>query len=236
MRFIPSPNFNERPCKINAVVIHYTSSPDLGGTISWFRNPQSRASAHYVIDRDGTIIQMVKDEDRAWHAGKSSLHGQNNVNDFSIGIELVNWGLLKYRDRKFFCWPSNYKRIYNITKFGSPKKVGNEYWAPYPNAQIVACAHLCNSLRSKYSIESKNIVRHSDISPGRKRDPGPHFPLDKVIYESDPLLNLHLYSSDINTQELLLKSGDRAEIKSSFSNIIERLQNKLSWISLLRTK
>lgn len=87
--FIPSPNFSARKEKITAVVIHYTASLNIQGTLSWFLNKSSQVSAHYVIGRDGRVVQMVKDEDVAWHAGKSSLEGKSGVNAFSIGIELV---------------------------------------------------------------------------------------------------------------------------------------------------
>nr|WP_246844137.1 N-acetylmuramoyl-L-alanine amidase [Hydrocoleum sp. CS-953] len=58
--------------------------------MSWFQNPNSRVSAHYVVDRDAQITNMVDTNDRAWHAGISELNGRSNVNDFSIGIEIVN--------------------------------------------------------------------------------------------------------------------------------------------------
>ena len=58
--------------------------------IKWFLNPQSFVSAHYNVGKDGKIAQMVQEELRAWHAGKSVWKGNYNVNDFSVGIELVN--------------------------------------------------------------------------------------------------------------------------------------------------
>lgn len=87
--FIPSPNFTKKPRTITAVVIHYTASMNIEGTIDWFKRRESGVSAHYVIGRDGRVVQMVRDEDVAWHAGRSMLDGQPNVNAFSIGIELV---------------------------------------------------------------------------------------------------------------------------------------------------
>ncbi len=88
---VPSPNFSERPAPVvNAVVIHSTVIPTLDDTVVHFLDPKSRVSAHYVIDRDGRVVQMVPDEKRAWHAGTSSLGGERNVNGYSVGIELVN--------------------------------------------------------------------------------------------------------------------------------------------------
>ena len=90
-RFVGSPNFNRRPQgEISAIVMHATANSTLQGVISWFNNPKAEASAHYTIDKDGTIIQHVQDMNRAWHAGISTWQGRSNLNDWSIGIELVN--------------------------------------------------------------------------------------------------------------------------------------------------
>lgn len=90
--WVPSPNFDERPDSenITAIVVHATANSTLIGVVSWFQNPTAYVSAHYVIGKDGKIIQMVKDKDRAWHAGKSEWRGVPNVNDYGLGIELVN--------------------------------------------------------------------------------------------------------------------------------------------------
>lgn len=89
----PSPNFSPRPePRIDMLVMHYTVSSTLERTVDWFRNRDSRVSAHYVIGKDGKIVQMVRDRDKAWHAGISHWQGEPNCNNFSIGIEVVNEG------------------------------------------------------------------------------------------------------------------------------------------------
>jgi LysM repeat protein len=90
--WVPALNFNERPDpdNITTIVVHATANSTLIGVISWFQNPTAYVSAHYVIGKDGKMVQMVKDEDRAWHAGKSEWRGVPNVNDYGLGIELVN--------------------------------------------------------------------------------------------------------------------------------------------------
>lgn len=78
--FIQSPNHSSRNgMPIRRIIMHYTTSRNVNGTIAWFSNPASRVSAHYVIGRDGSIFQMVRDSDKAWHA--------KNANADSIGIE-----------------------------------------------------------------------------------------------------------------------------------------------------
>jgi hypothetical protein len=74
------PNLSSRNGQpITAIVVHYTTSRNIDGTISWFKNPDSRVSAHYIISQEGKIVQMVKDSDKAWHCA--------GFNANSIGIE-----------------------------------------------------------------------------------------------------------------------------------------------------
>ena len=88
-----SPNCDERPigASIDTVVLHATVLNSLDQVIEHFSDTASCVSAHYSIDRDGTIALHVPEDRRAWHAGQSRMKdGRRAVNDFSIGIELVN--------------------------------------------------------------------------------------------------------------------------------------------------
>jgi hypothetical protein len=88
-----SPNHEARPAGmiINTVVLHHTGG-DFGPSLNWLINPASGVSSHYLIDRDGSIYELVDEARESWHAGYSLHKGRENVNDFSIGIELVNDG------------------------------------------------------------------------------------------------------------------------------------------------
>ncbi len=89
--FESSPNFNNRPSnEISAIIIHATANSSLNGVIAWFRKPTAYVSSHYTIGKDGTIVQHVLEKKRAWHAGKSSWQGRNDLNSWAVGIELVN--------------------------------------------------------------------------------------------------------------------------------------------------
>src|SRR6267142_4905780 len=93
----PSPNCSGRGgAAIDCIVIHDTECREVELTLSWFASPASRMSAHYVIDRDGTIYRCVDDEDGAWHAGDSVLDGRRDVNACSIGIKLVGFAATAY--------------------------------------------------------------------------------------------------------------------------------------------
>lgn len=76
---------------MDTVVLHATVLNTLEDVVEHFANPVTKVSAHYTIDRDGTVVSHVPEGMRAWHAGQSRMKdGRTSVNDFSIGIELVN--------------------------------------------------------------------------------------------------------------------------------------------------
>lgn len=88
-----SPNYSRRRGRrVEAIVLHHTGPGTTSGLLEWLCTPNSGVSAHYLISPDGVIYQLVQDEMAAWHAGFSSLHGEEAVNSRSIGIELVHAG------------------------------------------------------------------------------------------------------------------------------------------------
>ena len=165
VRFVPSPNFDERPegVPVSLVVVHNISLPpnEFGGPFieQFFTNhldskahpyfseiADQKVSAHILIRRDGEVVQFVPFNKRAWHAGQSEYKDCKNCNDFSIGIELE----------------------------GADE-------TPYEEAQYLVLATLVDSLRVVYpSLSKAGIVGHSDIAPGRKTDPGLAFQWEKL--------------------------------------------------------
>ena len=90
-----SPNYSNNirlKKSIKFVIIHYTGMQSEIESISRLKNPRAKVSCHYLINRKGTIIQMVKEKNIAWHAGKSKWKNLSNLNPCSLGIELVNKG------------------------------------------------------------------------------------------------------------------------------------------------
>lgn len=87
-----SPNCNERQLPISMVVLHYTGMKTMQEALDRLCDPAAEVSAHYLIDEDGTVIRLVPEDKRAWHAGRSYWRGITDVNSASIGIELVNPG------------------------------------------------------------------------------------------------------------------------------------------------
>lgn len=158
-RFVPSPNFNDRPAhtEIQLVVIHNISLPpsQFGGgyieqffqnQLDWQAHPYfqtiegMQVSAHLLILRSGEVLQFVNFNDRAWHAGRSSYLGKKECNDYSIGIELE----------------------------GSDDQ-------PFESVQYAVLAQVVESLQQAYPKIQQHLAGHSDIAPGRKTDPGPYF-------------------------------------------------------------
>lgn len=91
-----SPNFGPRRegMRPDCLILHYTGMETGGAAEAWLCNPQSEVSSHYLVHEDGRIVQMVRESDRAWHAGKGSWKGVSDVNSFSVGVEIVNPGPL----------------------------------------------------------------------------------------------------------------------------------------------
>ncbi len=89
-----SPNFEPRPdgVAIDMLVVHYTGMRSADEALQRLCDPDAKVSAHYLIDEDGTLHHLVAEDQRAWHAGVASWRGAANINDRSIGIELVNPG------------------------------------------------------------------------------------------------------------------------------------------------
>jgi N-acetyl-anhydromuramoyl-L-alanine amidase len=152
-----SPNFDPRPdaAAIELVVLHHISLPagrfHGNAVIDFFENTldfaehptlielsEVRVSAHFFVRRDGTVMQFVSCDDRAWHAGVSTWRGRAGCNAFSIGIEIE----------------------------------GDDTTA-FDDAQYAALNRLLDATASAYPIRA--VTSHSEISAGRKIDPGPTF-------------------------------------------------------------
>lgn len=146
-----SPNFGPRRgvSRADMIILHYTGMETGAAAEEWLCNPASEVSSHYLVHEDGRIVQLVREADRAWHAGRSSWQGATDINSRSIGIEIVNPGPLA----------------------GHP---------PFFDAQIEAVIALCRDISARLDVPAAQILAHSDVAPGRKIDPGPAFPWERL--------------------------------------------------------
>ncbi|MEM9422207.1 MAG: N-acetylmuramoyl-L-alanine amidase [Pseudomonadota bacterium] len=100
----PSPNFDDRQSPVRLVVLHYTGMETGHAALERMCDPAAKVAAHYMIEQDGRLFQLVTEEKRAWHAGLGGWGDIDDVNDVSIGIELVNrghyWGYEEFPDEQ----------------------------------------------------------------------------------------------------------------------------------------
>ena len=95
IKIIKSPNHSikdRNKKKIKFIVFHYTGMQSERVSIERLTSKKSEVSSHYLIGREGEIVKMVDEKNIAWHAGKSKWKNFINLNDQSIGVELVNKG------------------------------------------------------------------------------------------------------------------------------------------------
>jgi N-acetylmuramoyl-L-alanine amidase len=142
--------------RVRFIVLHYTVS-DRQTSIRILT--QEQVSAHYLVTDEAkpTIYNLVDESQAAWHAGTSSWKGFTQLNNSSVGIEIVNPG---FKD--------------------TPQ--GRVYF-PFPRAQIDAVIALVKDIARRYHVAPENIVGHNEIAPQRKQDPGPMFPWYRLAQE-----------------------------------------------------
>ncbi len=144
----PAINFGDRAegLKLDILLLHYTGMDSDEKALNWLCVEESGVSCHYFVYEDGRIVQLVPENKRAWHAGKSCWQGEVDTNSRSIGIEIVNSGHTgTYPD-----FPS-----------------------VQINSVIELCQDIINR---NSAIIPQNVLAHSDVAPGRKHDPGEKFP------------------------------------------------------------
>jgi N-acetylmuramoyl-L-alanine amidase len=173
--FIRSPN-QSGVINPEYLIMHYTAGRSAQSSINWLINPHAWASAHLVIGTDGSITQLVAFNRKAWHAGRSRWAGRSGVNNFSIGIELDNPGVLTRRGGSWFTtWGD---RVDDEDVIEAVHKNGGELrgWHAYSVDLLETAVEVASLLVQRYGL--KDVLGHEDIAPARKTDPGPAFPMD----------------------------------------------------------
>ncbi|WP_046167445.1 N-acetylmuramoyl-L-alanine amidase [Chromobacterium vaccinii] len=154
--------------RVRTLVLHYTAE-DFAASLKLLTDAQYRASAHYLVPDAATlaakpaVLRLVPEKRRAWHAGDSYWRGERYVNGSSIGVEIVNRG---YPSPQQDDWPPTLRD-----------------WVAFDDAQIALVGRLAADIMARHRIPPRNVVGHADISPGRKVDPGPKFPWERLYRE-----------------------------------------------------
>ena len=167
VKFDPNKDVNKKVAssnqdsRIRTLVLHYTAL-DFDNSLKTLTNDAFGVSAHYLVADDAhanDVYELVPENRRSWHAGVSEWRGVNNINFSSVGIEIVNFG-----------FPPGDNNL----------PLMQRRWYPYTPAQVAAIGKLSRNIVDRYQLQPYQVVGHSDIAPGRKWDPGPHFPWQQL--------------------------------------------------------
>lgn len=137
--------------RIKFLILHYTACK-FQPSVETLTGP--KVSVHYLVSdiHPYHVYELVDESKQAFHAGVSAWQRYTELNQYSIGIEIVNLG-----------WK-------------------NDTWMPFPDNQIDAVIQLCQQIVKQYDIKPYHVLGHSDIAPLRKIDPGPLFPWERLYH------------------------------------------------------
>ncbi len=160
------------------LLLHGTGTADLASTVSWLSNPQARASAHVVIGRDGSVVQLLPFGAVAFHVGTGS-RIEGVANGTAIGIEMVNVGRLQ---------PDGSGGLRGLGGLGYRVPTAETFtdpagarWQDFTPAQVQRAVEIGKLLAARYPIAA--VYGHHETHPGRKVDPGPALPLERMRRE-----------------------------------------------------
>lgn len=170
-----SPNLEFKTFTPDTLVMHYTAGSTAEGAVCHLCDEEKEVSAHLVISRDLRIFQLIPFNVPAWHSGKSSWKNRTSLNQYSIGVEIDNAGKLEKKSAGFFSWFGKEYPKNEVLKLKHVNREKEEYWHKYNEEQLALVSEISKILIKKYGI--KEIVGHDEISPDRKIDPGPAFPI-----------------------------------------------------------
>ena len=130
---------------------------------------------HLLISRSGAVVQLVPFDRRAWHAGPSKWEERNleGLNAYSIGIMFINMGSLKRSGETFV---GAFERTIDPGNVLAVNIGGTDsYWEKYTSEQVEAAKGIVRAFKA--ILPNIGLLGHSDITKGRKDDPGPAFPM-----------------------------------------------------------
>ena len=165
------------------IVVHYTAGGRAQGSYDAMR--AAGLSAHLLIERDGTVLQCVPFDRKAYHAGASRWRNYTGLNAHSVGIEVCNYGWTLRQDDGTYKRPDRFGATPTFQRDavivadhpnGWPRNAG---WELYPAPQVAALKQVCTALLEAYPTILE-IVGHDQIAPERKQDPGPAMPMDDL--------------------------------------------------------
>jgi len=165
------------------IVMHYTASRNHRSAIRVLTDPNTSVSAHFVVSLGGEVFKLADLHDVTWHAGPSEYMGFEGLNQYSIGIEIVNLGWCE-RDAEGLIRDSYGNEVdpgefpYGFEEAPHPRVGSGTYlWPRYTDHQLKAVERLTRDLIATFP-NLLAIVSHEEIDTrGWKTDPGPAFPM-----------------------------------------------------------
>ncbi len=183
---VESQNTSGKLLEHKLMVLHFTGGVSSESTLRWIAKAKSNASMHILIDRNGVVTQLVPFDYVAWHAGRSSWKDLTNLNEYSIGISFENAGQLNKKGEK---WVSLFGKAIPISEVyidTDPASGEERGWHKYTEAQIATAMKVAPAIATAYpTIEA--LVGHSEVTKGRKSDPGPAFPISELKFVFDKI-------------------------------------------------
>lgn len=167
---VESPNLGARTIEPRYIILHFTAGSG-DGAIRALTQPGTRASTHLIVRRDGSVVQMIPLDLQAWHAGNSAWGNLRGLNSYSIGISFENWGALTPEGKHVFGG--------EVDAAERVRSADGRLWHEYTEVQIAVARELSRAVALAFP-GVVDILPHSDISPGRKEDPGPVFPVAEL--------------------------------------------------------
>ena len=162
------------------IIIHFTTGTRIESTIAYFRNIAAGVSAHLLIGRDGRVIQFLPFNAIAFHAGYSWWEGDRDLNQYSIGIELDNAGILKQIGKKWFRKgvKIDEDKVASVTHKRESKLRG---WHKFTEIQLEVTERIVRTVAEHYGgIDKIVMLGHDDVNLAMRLDPGPAFPMEDI--------------------------------------------------------
>lgn len=156
--YLPKGNYIEEITKKNQIIIHHTSGGSVPSTLNWWIHDKQRIGTHFIIDRDGRVINCIPLEYWAYHLGVSMTGNKipreykrkdKELNKSSISIELASWGGLTKKSDKYYSWSN--QEVKNVDILDN-KFRGYDYFEKYTEEQLRSLKKLIEQLSQDYQI------------------------------------------------------------------------------------
>lgn len=215
------------------IIMHFTTGLKMESTISHFKDENSKVSTHLLIGRDGRVVQFLPFDRIAHHCGDSYWEGDHFINQYSIGIELDNAGLVSHKGgdkwviRNIEIPTDRIKREWHWKMHKTNLDKG---WEIYSPEQLKVALKIVKALKDKYP-GMDDILGHDDVNFKNRYDPGPLFPLkvfrraifdreepDCRLYTFD-LANTEIYENFNGSKPTIVKHGVKRETLATKSTV-----------------